>query len=194
MANGFDAGGLGQALAQPQGGTGGNQFLGMDPDALRSLAFTLAQAIDPQGVGGRLAQGGRAFQQSSILAGEREQQQQGLQALGLTPQGVPGPTKMTIGADGTFTATGNLGGQFGPQAQAAAGGVATPQIAQTVAPIPQQMPVQQQAQAGLTPQALAAAQQPITPGALGGTPQVPFQGAQSGLAQSLVGAPLNLQR
>lgn len=95
-----------QQAQQAQQGT----ILGQDPEALRSIGLMLAEALDPQGFGGNLARGTRKLQQSQILGQERERQQQGLHgALGLTPDGVPGPTKMTIDANGRVTTVGNVG-------------------------------------------------------------------------------------
>ena len=145
---------------------------GIDRDALISLGYMLAEALDPQGFGGNLARGGRKLQQSNILAQERERQQQGLQgALGLTPEGVPGPTKLTIDANGRVTTVGNVGPNGSVQGFGQTG--ATGQTGQTQSTLEQFRQPTQKSMAGL--------QQPTptpTPEAPGGSLQSPFARAQ----------------
>lgn len=105
---------------------GGGMFSGMDPNDVSIMLGQLAQAIAPDywagRVGGAAAQmGARKKQQqqeqqrAQVLAGEAEQQQSQIaRALGLTPDGQAGPTKMTIGADGRFTTTGQVEGTAPP--------------------------------------------------------------------------------
>lgn len=114
----------------------GMQGQGWDPGLMQNLAFALAKALDPEGFGGRFAQGGQAALQSGVLAGERGAQQQGLaQLLGLTPKEAPGPTKTTINADGSYTTTGNLpAGTGGAQPQGAATPQAQPMVQPTAQP------------------------------------------------------------
>jgi hypothetical protein len=160
--------GQGQEQVQPQ------QAGGFDPASLQALGFAIAQALDPEGFGGRLAAGARPILQSGILAEQRGQQQQTLaDLLRPTPDGVAGPTKVTLGADGKFTATGDLQ-TTAPQAGAVPQSAAAPVKTQ-----PQQMTADLPDLSIPTDQAFrGTATQPSGPTPAGGPGMVPLTGAQ----------------
>lgn len=82
---------------------------GLSGPALASLAGQLASAIAPSYWGGRVGQVAAGSAQAQLMAQQLAQQKQKMiQDLGLTPDGVAGPTTATINADGTITTKGNL--------------------------------------------------------------------------------------
>lgn len=163
--------GQGQGQEQVQQQQGG----GFDPASLQALGFAIAQALDPEGFGGRLAAGARPILQSGILAEQRGQQQQTLaDLLRPTPDGVAGPTKVTLGADGKFTATGDLQ-TTAPQAQA---GVAPQQAMAPVTTQPQ-APQQELPDLGFGNQGVRGTMvQPGGPTSAGGPSLAPLTVAQ----------------